>query len=96
MNKVKYISAKNQIEIFIHCRKCMDEKPTDISPKDYQQIQVGFTELGIQVWCNRHNCNIIHIDFEGQDHPANENSIDPTIQSIFEKYGVSNESSPDS
>ncbi len=27
-------------------------------------FEVGFTSLGIQIWCIRHNINVCHIDFE--------------------------------
>jgi len=36
----------------------------------YQSVQVGWTKEGIQDWCKRHDCNMIHIDFEGKQHPA--------------------------
>ena len=42
-----------------------------MSPREYQKIQVGWTDHGIQVWCVRHDCNIVHLDFEGYTHPAN-------------------------
>jgi len=48
----------------------MSEKPDGISPRDYAQYEVGFTVTGIQVWCKRHDCNIVHIDFQSQRHPA--------------------------
>lgn len=60
----------NNIDRYMHCQLCMDEMPGDTSPKDWSMTQTGFTESGIQVWCNRHDCNIIHIDFEGVKHPA--------------------------
>jgi hypothetical protein len=41
-----------------------------ITPRDYGQYEVGFTKIGIQIWCKRHEINILHIDFEGQKHPA--------------------------
>lgn len=67
MNK---ISKENSILQYIHCKKCLMEKPDNTSAKNWQQIEVGWTEAGLQVWCSRHNCNIVHIDFEGQRHPA--------------------------
>lgn len=63
--------------MFIHCGLCLDEWKRNIeirtkqSPKDYQQIQAGWTKRGLQIWCKRHDCNIMHIDFEKQKHPAN-------------------------
>lgn len=65
------ISNNNEIYSFIHCRQCVSELPEGESPKEYTRYSVGFTPLGIQVWCNRHECNVVHIDFEGQQHPAN-------------------------
>ena len=65
------LSSENNILLYLHCGLCLDEKPEDISPMEYSQIQTGWTKEGLQVWCNRHNCNVVHIDFEGQKHPAN-------------------------
>lgn len=59
-----------QIGLFIQCGECMKEVPDGLSPQEYAYVSVGWTELGLQVWCNRHNCNILNIDFEGQKHPA--------------------------
>ena len=47
------------------------EVPEGTSPREYQKIQVGWTDRGLQVRCVRHDCNVIHLDFEGQTHPAN-------------------------
>ncbi len=71
------ISNENKIEMYFHCGQCVTEWKADKkisskqSPKDYSQIQAGWTKKGLQIWCNRHNCNILHIDFEGKKHPAN-------------------------
>ena len=35
------------------------------SLQDYSKIDAGFTERGLQLWCQRHQVNICHIDFEG-------------------------------
>ncbi len=34
--------------------------------QDYTKLDVGFTESGLQVWCRRHDTNVVHIDFEGR------------------------------
>lgn len=65
------IPNANEIEHFMHCRRCLEEKPPDISPQNFARLDIGFTPLGLQVWCLRHDCNVVHIDFEGQKHPAN-------------------------
>ena len=60
----------NQIKETIVCVKCSDEfmgGSTDAkSLQDYSTIDAGFTERGIQLWCQRHQVNICHIDFEGR------------------------------
>lgn len=48
----------NLIQMYTHCRECLREKPSGISPKDWAHIEVGMTESGIQVWCLRHDVNI--------------------------------------
>ena len=63
-------SNENQIEMYHHCGMCLDEKPADQSPKDWARIQTGWTRDGIQIWCTRHNVNVMHMDFQGQKHPA--------------------------
>lgn len=68
--KRKELTSEDSIEIFCHCGLCLKELPDDQSPSSYARINVGWSVLGIQVWCVRHNVNIIHIDFEGQKHPA--------------------------
>ena len=60
----------NLISSHIHCGRCLKELPAGKSPIEYQTVAVGFTKYGIQVWCKRHDCNIMHIDFEGAKHPA--------------------------
>ena len=57
------LSNELSIGLYLHCKMCFDgELP--------QNIEVGWTEQGLQVWCKNHECNIVHIDFEGQQHPA--------------------------
>jgi len=66
------ISVQNEIKLYMHCKKCLEELPPDFSPNDFQQIEAGWTKQGFQVWCKRHECNIIHMDFEGHKHPATD------------------------
>ena len=68
---VKEPSNKNKIEMFLHCGLCMKEKPDYISPREFAKLEIGWTVEGIQVWCVRHDCNIVHINFEGRQYPAN-------------------------
>ena len=68
IGKLSYLL--NQIKEPIVCVKCSDEfmtGQTDAkSLQDYSRIDVGFTERGIQLWCQRHEINICHINFNGQ------------------------------
>ncbi len=65
------ISNELKIESYLHCVKCLDEKPDDVTPVDWAETMVGWTKQGIQLWCKRHNTNVMHMDFEGHKHPAN-------------------------
>jgi len=58
-------TVPNEIVSFMHCKVCLDERPPDLSPREYAQLEVGFTKPGIQIWCKRHEINIMHVDFEG-------------------------------
>jgi|TARA_Y100000401_G_scaffold21577_1_gene14439 hypothetical protein len=64
-NKMKH-QVLNQIGAYIHCKKCLNELPEDQSPSEFAKTQTGWTEKGLQIWCNRHDLNIAHIDFLGQ------------------------------
>ena len=57
---------------FLHCSVCVEEALRDPnqSPETYARFSIGWTKEGLQVWCVRHKCNVMHIDFEGKKHPA--------------------------
>ena len=67
ITKLEYLL--NKIKEPIVCVKCSNEFTTgqtdSISLQDYQKVDVGFTERGLQIWCQRHQLNICHINFEG-------------------------------
>ena len=48
----------------------MESLPPGTSPSDWARLECGWTDLGFQVWCKRHDINILHVDFEGHKHPA--------------------------
>jgi hypothetical protein len=68
------MSKENEIYGFIHCSKCLKEMKVgvsdEVSPREYAKLEVGFTKQGLQIWCKRHEVNVMHIDFEGAKHPA--------------------------
>ena len=70
-NEQAELSSENCITTFMHCKLCLAERPDDVSPREFASMEVGFTKEGVQVWCRRHECNIMHIDFQVQRHPAN-------------------------
>lgn len=50
---------ENQINVYMHCRQCLLEKPNDVSPLEWSRTQTGLTPSGeVQVWCNRHDINV--------------------------------------
>ena len=55
----------------IVCSKCEEEFLAGITDsrtlQDYTKLDVGFTESGFQVWCRRHDTNVVHIDFEERE-----------------------------
>lgn len=57
---------RNLIQMYFHCSKCLDEIPKSKSPKNHARLNVGYTKKGIQVWCSRHDCNVVAFDFLGQ------------------------------
>ena len=69
------------IDSYVACTKCAEEL-ADIEPKislqDYAAIDVGFTNWGLQVWCRRHQVNIVHLDFGGQQLPADFRRLEKT------------------
>ena len=65
------LSAGNSIKMFFHCGNCLPDKPADQSPHEWALLEAGWTVRGLQVRCKRCDLNVIHIDFEGQKHPAN-------------------------
>jgi hypothetical protein len=69
--KERPIPNDDNIEMFLHCKQCLEEKPSGISPMEWSKVQAGWTKIGLQIWCNRHEVNICHIDFQGMKHPAN-------------------------
>jgi hypothetical protein len=81
MGKVLWISekrkrnyaAKDVITEFIRCPDCeWDDKPLGESPRTWGRLEVGITPIGLQVWCTRHDRNVIHVDYQHRDYPADD------------------------
>ncbi len=69
------IPNTEEIKAYMHCGLCLEEfkagKGKGESPQTYAKLSCGWTELGFQVWCYRHGANVVHVDFERAQHPAN-------------------------
>ncbi len=66
------VPNSKEIEQFIGCGLCFSELPEGMSPANHSRLAIGFTKNGLQVWCERHKCNVINLDFEGKGpFPAN-------------------------
>lgn len=75
---------QKQINQQIVCAKCEEEflsGSTDSSSlQDHTKFDVGFTDIGIQVWCRRHDTNVVHVDFEGRERKADFRRLEPRTQ----------------
>jgi hypothetical protein len=56
----------NRIAAFIHCRRCLEEMPRGTSPREWVRLECGWTPEGLQVWCVRHELNVLDTHFRGQ------------------------------
>lgn len=57
---------ESDIHQYIHCAECFNELRDGESPREYQVLEIGWTEKGLQIWCRRHIKNVLHLDFTGQ------------------------------
>lgn len=74
----------NYIYRFVHCSLCIEEKPESVSPREYAHNEVGILKNGdIQVWCIRHEKNVVIFDME-----KNELIFDPDIISKTDGYDI--------
>jgi hypothetical protein len=63
------------------CAKCADEVAAGdagaVSIAEYQRLDVGFSPHGFQVWCRRHDVNVVHLDFDGGRPAADFRCFEP-------------------
>jgi hypothetical protein len=55
------LSTELQIKMYLHCKQCFAENAHP------QMLEVGFTEPGIQVWCKRHQVNVMHMALTAEE-----------------------------
>lgn len=58
------ITNDKAIQLYFHCSLCVKEKVRS-------DLEAGWTQLGLQIWCRNHEVNIIHVDFGGNQMKAN-------------------------
>lgn len=63
-----------EVKHVIECKRCTESCPIGTLLQDYLRVSVGFTPYGLQVWCVRHQANVVHIDFRGQRLAVNATS----------------------
>lgn len=89
------IPTKLSIGMYFHCGKCLKELPAGMTPQEFARYEVGATNIGIQVWCKRHQCNVVHMHFGGHQHiaalqagvemkPATATSLTAELEGILE------------
>ena len=69
----------NEIAMYLVCKKCFDELPDDESMQTWSRLNIGLTEKGLQAWCVRHDCNVVHVNFEGHEHPIQSGWAKPHV-----------------
>lgn len=63
-------TTKDVGETFLHCAKCLREKPARYSPREWARLSVALTKTGgIQVYCVRHGLNVVVMEFSLEDMP---------------------------
>jgi len=63
--KPEPVKEVSQITAFMHCGKCLEELPAGHSPRSYASLEFGWTKAGFQLWCKRHEMNVLNADLMG-------------------------------
>lgn len=62
----RFAKNGNDILTFLHCKKCLKDNTFGTAPRHWARLEFGWTEKGFQLWCVRHDVNIISVDLKGQ------------------------------
>jgi hypothetical protein len=54
----------NNIFTHLHCKKCCSEAPPGQSPAEWSRLTMGWTKRGVQLWCERHDVNVVELEFD--------------------------------
>jgi hypothetical protein len=58
---------ENQIELYMHCSKCVRQCPAGTSPRQYAALEIGRTKTGLQIWCKRHDEEVAFFPMDFED-----------------------------
>lgn len=56
--------AARELATYLHCKMCLAELPPGASPALWARLSVGVIRGGVQIWCERHDAEVVLIDFE--------------------------------
>lgn len=65
----------NEIKGFYHCKKCIEEatkiaaRAGSASPRHYAKLEFGVTKSGFQLFCVRHEINVMKIEISLEESP---------------------------
>lgn len=67
---------------FVNCPKCLKRlKSDDANPSDTARLEVGVTDDGmIQVWCHRHQINVMTFVMKAVEEDLNIEEVDEDIK----------------
>ena len=79
MGKDKNSNLLYNITKNLVCNQCYEEYCAGLtdskSLQHYTILDIGLTDIGLQVWCRRHNVNVVHVDFGGRKLKADFRSL---------------------
>ncbi len=58
--------CKNEHMFYVHCKKCLEEKPKDVSPFEFRDIEVLQDKDTVYVRCARHDKLIISFPYKSK------------------------------
>ena len=74
----------NQISHQVVCSKCEAEfrksRTNSGILQEYTKLDIGFTDIGMQVWCRRYDANVVHVNFEGNQLKSDFRCLEPIEQ----------------
>ena len=42
------MTKTNDIQMFLHCKNCLNKRPENVSPRGWVHLEVGFTKKGLR------------------------------------------------